>query len=422
LQLQNKTTTTMDKVSKKNLVGQPIFKQLLNLLPREVIERVVFNEKSDRYYKTFSTWDELVNLLFGIYERCDTAREVCDRMATLDGKLNYLGWESAPAKSTFNDALNRRSEQVFEKIYFALLACFAPILSDSRKEDISFKQFFAFDSTTIRLFSDVLKGVGRKLKGLGKQKGGLKVHMLTDIHADSAKFVKMSEARMHDKKFLQYLNCLTAGCMIVFDKAYNWYFQFAKWTEADIFFVCRLKDNAKYEVQEVLFERELPEKQAGVMKVEHIHLQYKEDKKLKTLCLRKVTYRDEKGRIYQFITNNWEITAEEVALIYKYRWTIELIFKKLKQNFQLHFFYSESENGIKTQVWATLIAHLLLTVLIRKSNSNKAFSTVAALIRIHFTGHLDLYWVIENGRRSYQKRTKSKNKVPYAVQTSLFDG
>jgi len=233
---------------------------------------------------------------------------------------------------------------------------------------------------------------------------------------------------MHDKKFLQYINCLTAGCMIVFDKAYNWYFQFAKWTEEGIFFVCRLKDNAKYEIIETLFETILPDTstgsvtKAGVMKVEHIHLHYKDDKKQKTLCLRKVTYRDEKGRIYQFITNNWDITAEEVALIYKYRWTIELIFKKLKQNFQLHFFYSESENGIKTQVWATLIAHLLLTVLIRKSNSKKAFSTIAALIRIHFTSHLDLYWVIENGRRSYQKRTKSKTKVPIAVQISLFDG
>jgi len=158
------------------------------------------------------------------------------------------------------------------------------------------------------------------------------------------------------------------------------------------------------------------------MKEEHIHLSYKEDKKPKTLCLRKVTYRDEKGRIYHFITNHWEISAEEVALIYKYRWTIELVFKKLKQNFQLHFFYSESENGIKTQVWATLIAHLLLTVLMRKSGTGKAFSTVAALIRIHFISHLDLYRLMENGRRSYQKRTKSKNKVPNAVQISLFDG
>jgi hypothetical protein len=85
---------------------------------------------------------------------------------------------------------------------------------------VGFKQFFAFDSTTIRLFSEVLKGVGRKHKDSGRQKGGMKVHVLTDIHADCATFVKMSEARMHDKKFLQYLTPV-ASCMIVFDKAYN---------------------------------------------------------------------------------------------------------------------------------------------------------------------------------------------------------
>lgn len=134
---------------------------------------------------------------------------------------------------------------------------------------------------------------------------------------------------------------------------------------------------------------------------------------------RKVTYRDEQGRVYRFITNNWEIANEEVALIYRLRWTIDLVFKKLKQNFQLHFFYSESENGIKTQVWVTLIAHLLLTVLKRKAKSEKAFSTVAALIRIHFISHLDLYWVIVNGRRTYSKRTKSRTKVPIAVQMAL---
>ena len=327
-------------------------------------------------------------------------------MATMSGKLNYFGMDCAPAKSTFNDALNRRSEKVFESIYFSLLAYFTPFLSDSRKEEVSFKQFFAFDSTTIRLFSEVLKGVGRKLKGSGKQKGGMQVHMLTDIHADCARFVKMSAARMHDKKFLQYINCLTAGCMIVFDKAYNFYLQFAKWTQEGIFFVCRLKDNAKYEVMETLFEQELTEKQAGVMKVEHIHLSCKEDKKQKMLCLRKVTYRDEKGRIYRFITNHWKITPEEVALIYKYRWSIELVFKKLKQNFQLLFFYSESENGIKTQVWATLIAHLLLTVLMRKSETNKAFSSVAALIRIHFQSFRPVL-----GHQKWQKKLPKANKI-----------
>jgi hypothetical protein len=409
----------MGKDSEKNLIGQPIFNQILKIIPRAVFDRVVLEQKSDYRCRTFSSWDEFVTLLFGILERCDSAREVCDGMAALGGKLNYLGMDAAPAKSTFNDALINRKSSVFEQFYFALLDYFSAFLSDSRKEEISFEKFYAFDSTTISLFSDVLKGVGRNPKGDGKKKGGLKVHMLTDVHADTAKFVKISEAKQHDKNFLKHLT-LPSGSMIAFDKAYNHYYQFAKWTEQSVFFVCRLKDNAKYEVQDVIFEQTLSEGASGVMKIEHIHLKYKQNKKTKTLCLRKVTYRDEKGRIYQFITNNWDITPEEVALIYKYRWTIELVFKKLKQNFQLHFFYSESENGIKTQVWVTLIAHLLLTVLKRKSKSNKAFSTIAALIRIHLISHLDLFWVIENGRRSYAKGKKSRNKSPAAVQILLF--
>ena len=129
----------------------------MNLIPKNVIDKVIKKNKSDRYSKSFSTFDELVTLLFGVFERCDSAREVCDGMSALSGKLNYLGMDCAPAKSTFNDALNRRSEKVFEAIYFALLSYFSPFLSDSRKEGVSFKQFFAFDSTTIRLFSEVLK-------------------------------------------------------------------------------------------------------------------------------------------------------------------------------------------------------------------------------------------------------------------------
>ena len=264
-----------------------------------------------------------------------------------------------------------------------------------------------------------MKGVGRNPKGDGKKKGGLKVHMLTDVHADTAVFAKISEAKMHDKKFLQHLNP-SKGSMLVFDKAYNYYLQFAEWTEEEVYFVCRLKDNARAEVQDVIFDKPLKKDEYGVYRVEHIHLKYKKEKQEKTLCLRLVYYRDEQGRKYKFITNNWDITAEEVALIYKYRWTIETTFKKLKQNFQLHFFYSDTENGIKTQIWCTLIAHLLLNVIRVLSKSKKAFSTVAALIRIHLISHLDLMWVVTEGRRAYVKRRTSRNKSPATVQRSLF--
>jgi hypothetical protein len=206
--------------------------------------------------------------------------------------------------------------------------------------------------------------------------------------------------------------------LFIFDRAYNHYFQFAKWTEQHVNFVCRLKKNAVYEVQEVLFKQDLQDDKPGVLSEEYIHLAYKEGASKKTLCLRKVSYRDEKGRLYDFITNNFGISRQEVAFLYKLRWNIELLFKKLKQNFQLHYFYSETENGIKTQIWCTLIAQLLLQVLRVRSKSTKAFSTIAALIRIHLISNLELFWMVQNSRRTYTKIIKKKK--PPAIQTQLF--
>jgi hypothetical protein len=409
----------MGKDKSKNLVGQPLFKQIIKMLPKDEFDLLVSKCGSDRYYKTFFSWEQLIVMLFGIFSRCDSMGEVCDGMRALGGKLNYLGMDVAPAKSTAGDALRDREEELFRLYYFALISYFRPLLSVSRKKDVSFDEFYAFDSTTMTLFSQVMQGVGRNPEGEGRKKGGLKVHMLTDVHTETAVFAKISEAKMHDKKFLAHLNP-GRGSMLVFDKAYNYYLQFAEWTQEGVNFVCRLKDNAKVQVQEVLFERTLSKEEFGVYKVEHIHLDYKQDKQVKTVCLRLVYYKDEQKRKYKFITNNWSITPEEVALIYKYRWTIELSFKKLKQNFQLHFFYSDTENGIKTQVWCTLIAHLLLQVIQVVNESKKAFSTIAALIRIHLISHLDLAWVITEGRRAYTKRGKSRNKSPTAIQMSLF--
>ncbi|MDR2854454.1 MAG: IS4 family transposase [Prevotellaceae bacterium] len=415
----------MGKDREKHLVGQPIFEQIVKMIPREKFNLLVRQSGSDNCYRVFKSWEQLVSMLFGILSRCDSSGELCDGMRAMGGKLNYLGMDCSPAKSTFGDGLRNRDNEFFKSVYAMLIKHFELVLSVSRKEKISFEKFYAFDSTTITLFSDIMKGVGRNPKGEGKKKGGLKVHMLTDVHADTAVFAHISEAKMHDKKFLSHLHP-TRGSMLVFDKAYNYYQQFAEWTEEGVNFVCRLKENAKYEVQgDAILEKTLGKEEFGVYKVEHIHLKYKKkkEKKESILCLRLVYYRDEQGRNYKFITNNWEITEEEVALIYKYRWTIELTFKKLKQNFQLHFFYSDTENGIKTQIWCTLIAHLLLNVVSKISGSKKAFSTIAALIRIHLISHLDLLWVVTEGRRAYIKRKNNKtnkNKSPTAIQMELF--
>jgi hypothetical protein len=284
-------------------------------------------------------------------------------------------------------------------------------LSDSRTYGLTFKEVLLIDSTTIRLFSNILKGVGRNPKGDGKKKGGLKVHMLIDAVQSVGRFIKITAAKVHDKNFLKSIE-LISHSMVVFDKAYNYYHQFALWTQNQVYFVTRIKSNAVYTVIEVKRSHYRKKGQAKVLSDEIIELEYyPEDengirnlKIKKNVRLRKVSYQDEQNRYFEFLTNNFDIQAEEVAFLYKKRWGIELLFKKMKQNFQLHYFYGENENAIYTQVWCTLIAQLLLTVTQKISQTKKAFSVVASLVRIHLISMLDVFELLRNTKRTYMTR------------------
>lgn len=134
--------------------------------------------------------------------------ETCEGLRALGGKLNHLGLDKAPAKSTASDGLRNRDNHFFEGLYFALVAKYKSFLSDSRTYGLTFKEVLLIDSTTIRLFSDILKGIGRNPKGDGKKKGGLKVHMLIDAVQSVGRFVKITATKVHDKNFLKCLDLI----------------------------------------------------------------------------------------------------------------------------------------------------------------------------------------------------------------------
>ena len=399
----------MDKNSEIKFVGQPIFKQIINLVDKVNIRSIIKEHDSDRYYKAFKSRTHLITMLFGILSRCDSMTETCEGLRALGGKLNHLGLEKAPSKSTASDGLRNRDNRFFESLYFVLVDKYRSFLSDSRTFGLTFKEVLLIDSTTIRLFSDILKGVGRNPKGDGKKKGGLKVHMLIDAVQSVGRFIKITAAKVHDKNFLKSLE-LVSHSMIVFDKAYNYYHQFALWTDRQVYFVTRLKKNAVYEIIEVKRTYYRKKDKAKVLRDEIIELTYHpedgEGKQqltvFKKIQLRKVCYQDENNRYYEFLTNNLEIKDEEVAFLYKKRWGIELLFKKMKQNFQLHYFYGENENAIRTQVWCTLIAQLLLTVIQKIAQTKKAFSVVASLIRMNMNSMLDMVELLRSTNRAYK--------------------
>ncbi len=138
------------------------------------------------------------------------------------------------------------------------------------------------------------------------------MHMLTDVHTDTNVFATISEAKMHDKKFLLHLNP-SKGSMLVLNKAYNYYKQFADWIEESINFICRLKDNAKIQSREVLFEKALSNREFEVYKMEHIHLDYMREKKTEKLCLRLVhlsTQNDDDEKATEVINSFNNLTDE----------------------------------------------------------------------------------------------------------------
>jgi hypothetical protein len=224
----------MGKNTEINLVGQPIFKQIINLLGAIDLNSIVKRHNADYYYKSFKAKTQLITMLFGIISRCDSMGEICEGMRAMSGKLNHLGLKSSPAKSTACDGLRNRSDKFFEDVYFTLVNQYQSFLSDSRTFGLTFKEVLLIDSTTITLFSDILKGVGRNPKGDGKKKGGLKVHMLIDAVQSVGRFIKITEAKVHEKNFLKSLD-LATNTMIVFDKAYNYYHQVALWTNNKVF-------------------------------------------------------------------------------------------------------------------------------------------------------------------------------------------
>ena len=314
-----------------------------------------------------------------------------------------MGFDRAPARSTLSDANTKRSYQVFETIYYSLLAQYHCFISDSRLKGLSIRNLKIIDSTTIRLFSEILRGVGRNRLDGGRKKGGIKVHAMMDAFSGVTEFVRMTAAREHDRKFLYHLK-LPAESWIVFDKAYNVYQQFAKWTTQKVWFVTRMKDNAVYHVTKVLVDRTKKKNAKGVQKEQWITMAVKvngvETERIK---LRRIVFKTEEGKIYEYLTNNFTLPANQVATIYKNRWMIELLFKQIKQNFPLRYFWGESPNAIKMQVYCVLMAQLMMVVIRKKAATKKSFANMITVIRLHLTSYVGLLAFIKDTYKAWRK-------------------
>ena len=399
----------MDKST--HFFGTSVFGQLISLIDTKFINSSAKTCNSDRYVKKFTTKDHLISMLFCSFAKCSSLREVSGAMLGLAGKTNHFQLQHIPKKSTLGDANQRRDAEVFGKIYHKLLVKYGHVFSDSRIKDVIHKQIEIFDSTTISLFKDILQCVGRNPQN-GKKKGGIKVHTIINVDQTVPKMGWFSEAAKNDHMLLEKLK-MDSNTIYVFDKGYNDYKAFKKFTENQTGFVTRIKDNAVYEIIE---QNTLEENiHSGVIEDTIIEVTVKEKNTESKLKLRKIRFYDRVlKREFEFLTNLLDMRPDLVSAIYKLRWQIELLFKQLKQNFPLKYFIGDNENAIKIQIYCALIANLLMTVIQKTLKRRWAFSNLVSFCKIHLFNYIHLINFLENPEKDWQKIQGN------SVQYSLF--
>jgi len=387
-------------------VGQPVLAQILKYISKDDIESIASRHKSDRYVKKFTTHDHLASLLFGVMSFSHSLRELVIILAAEQNKLLHLSIDYKVSRTTFARANNSRNPKVFEGIYHSILRRHRHFLRDSHLCKAEVSRLYALDSTTITLFSDILKGTGKPSYADGRQKGGIKAHTVINVEEGVPCMVKFSKAAKGDVKFMGMAAKLPKDSFMAMDKAYSDHAMLEKLSKRSIWYVSRLKDNVKYKVLKVLDGFKLAPgwdtARERVLRDDVISVSIPK-KRNRHIC-RRIEYlgivKDRNGKehekLFVFSTNNLKLPAQTIAGIYRNRWQIELMFKSIKQNFPLKYFYGESVNAIKNQIWAALIACILLTIVHREALKKQkwAFSNVVSLVRRLLMNYIDIHLIL----------------------------
>ena len=382
--------------------GQPIFTQLLKFIPKDVVSRITCDHKADRYCKRFSTYEHLITILYSVFNNCNSLREVTTGMLASEQRLSHLGMRYHPRRSTISDANNRRNAEVFGEIYFNLFERYAQFLSDSRTKSRASK-LYIFDSTTISLFQEVLR-TGGSNPASGKRKGGIKVHTLIRSDQDVPCMIRFSSAVANDSQFLKDIH-LPKGSVIVFERGYYDFTTLNRFTSDGITWVTRLRKLFAYDIVEDILK---PGEDNAIKSDQHIILGHRSSVRVKARLIR--FFDADAGVHYEFLTNNFKMSAITIASLYKKRWQIELLFKRMKQNYPLKYFLGDSENAIKIQIWCALIADLLLKIVKKGAAAKWSFSNLAAMIRLHLMTYIDLFGFLKSPEKSLLKLfSKEKN-------------
>jgi hypothetical protein len=332
--------------------GKYVFAQLTEFLPKRVFDCIVARYSGDKHVRFFSCWNQMLCMIFGQLTNRDSLRDLIVAITAHNKKIYHLGLGKNVTRSNLSKANENRNSKIFEEFAYYLIDIARNKL---KNENFEVKgNVYAFDSSTIDLCLNVFWWAKFR-----KAKGGIKLHTLYDITTQIPAFIHITAATVNDINAMDYIP-YESDAYYIFDRGYVDYERLYKITLLSAYFVVRAKSNLKFRR---IYSRKV-DKSTGVQTDQigrltgfYVSKDYPEK-------LRKVKYYDsEMNRTFVFLTNNMVLTAQEIALLYKNRWQVELFFKWIKQHLKVKTFWGNSENAVRIQIYTAIITYCLVAII-----------------------------------------------------------
>jgi len=377
--------------------GKYIFAQLTEFLPRRIFDGIVKNHEGNKYIRTFTCWNQMLCMVFGQLTSRDSMRDLMLSLEAHQPKYYHLGFGQTVTRRNLGKANEKRSYKIFEE--------FAYVLIDEARRSCYKTDFevevdgnvYALDSTTIDLCLSVFWWAEFR-----KHKGGIKLHTLYDIKTSIPSFLHISKASVHDVNILDIIP-YEVGSFYVMDKGYIDFCRLFKIHSQGSFFVTRAKDNLRFKR---MYSKAV-DKTTGVQSDQIGRLEVYYSRKDYPDKLRRIKYYDEDRQKYLvFLTNNTSLKANEIALLYKKRWEVEIFFKWMKQHLKIKSFWGTTLNAVKIQIYCAIIAYCLVATI---GNKLKVDRSIYEILQILSISLLDKAPVREILTKCNYKNVKEQN-------------
>lgn len=349
--------------------GKYVFSQLVNFLPQRVFDRIVSKYSGNKSVKHFTCWNQLLSMVFGQLSARESLRDLTTIIEAHQSKSYHLGFGKSVTRSNLSKANEKRNFKIFEEFANHLI-----VIAQKKNNNSDFDiqgNIYAFDSSTIDLCLSVFCWAHFR-----KTKAGIKLHTLFDVNTQIPVFIHITKANIHDANAMDVIDYEPLAYYI-FDRAYVDYKRLYKITKAKAYFVIRAKTNIKFKrIYSNKVNKNDSIKYDQIGKMEGFYSSKDYPKKI-----RKIKFYDkETDKTLIFITNNFDLSAQDIALLYIQRWQVELFFKWIKQHLKVKTFWGRTENAVRIQINVAIISYCLISIVAKELKINRSNYEILQII------------------------------------------